>query len=394
VTDVPRGPRPEERSLRAEIARLNKIVNALMDRAERSTSVQGSDFGKFQTAIMLEDQVRRRTGELEASLRENEKIQRALRESEARFRGLVSQSLVGICIIEDGRCTYANPKLAEMFGYSVEETLQLTLRDVATESDYQKIEEQMRRRLRGEVERSEFVFRGLHRNGAAIDIEAHSSTMEMGGKTVLISLMIDITERTRVEREVRTLQDQLREQAIRDPLTGLYNRLPLNEFFDRELRVAVRRRQPISIVLGDLDYFKAVNDTYGHQAGDEALKVFGDLIRRSYRASDIPCRYGGEEFLILLPDMTLERTYRRTERLREALEATPVIYGASTIHLTGSFGVATFPQHGKTREALIAAADRALYAAKDGGRNQIKSYSMAIETPQESGPAIPVARSE
>lgn len=395
MADLPHaGSSPEVRALRAEIARLNKIVKALMDRAERSTSAQGSDFGRFQTAIMLEDQVRRRTAELEASLRENGKIQRALRESEARFRGLVSQSLVGICIIEDDRCTYANPKLAEMFGYSVEEILQLTLRDVTPESERHAIEEQIQRRLQGVAERPDYVFRGLRRDGSAIDIEAHSSTMEMGGKTVLISLMIDITERTRVESEVRALQDQLREQAIRDPLTGLYNRLPLNEFFDRELRVAVRRRQPISIVLGDLDHFKAVNDTYGHLAGDEALKVFGDLIRRSYRGSDIPCRYGGEEFLILLPDMTLERAYRRTERLRETLEATPVIYGASTIRLTGSFGVATFPQHGKTREALIAAADQALYAAKNGGRNQVKSYSMAAETPQESGQAIPVARSE
>lgn len=112
-----------DETLRAEIVRLNKIVKALMDRAERSTRVQGSDFSMFQTTIMLEDQVRRRTEELESASRENERITRALRESEVRFRGLVSQSLVGIAIIEDDRFTYANPKLAEMFGYTVEEIL-------------------------------------------------------------------------------------------------------------------------------------------------------------------------------------------------------------------------------------------------------------------------------
>jgi diguanylate cyclase (GGDEF)-like protein len=102
------------------------------------------------------------------------------------------------------------------------------------------------------------------------------------------------------------------------------------------------------------------------------------LIRHSYRASDIYCRYGGEEFLILLPGTSLEVACERTEHLREALDATAIIFGTSTIHVTASFGVAVFPQHGQTRDALIAAADRALYAAKDCGRNQIKSYSVLV----------------
>jgi diguanylate cyclase (GGDEF)-like protein/PAS domain S-box-containing protein len=381
VADTLRSDRAEgERALRAEIVRLNKVVNALMDRAERSTSVQGSDFGRFQTGIMLEDLVQRRTEELEEAFRENEKIHRALRESEARFRGVVSQSLVGIAIIEGGRCTYANPKLAQMFGYSVEEIQRMTLTDVATARDSPSIAEQIRRRLGGQEDRAEFVFKGLRKDGVLIDIEAHSSVMQMGGKSVLISLMIDITERIRVEREIQALQDQLREQAIRDPLTGLYNRLPLNEFFDRELRMAQRRRRPISTVLVDLDHFKTVNDTYGHQAGDEVLRVLGDLIRQSYRASDIPCRYGGDEFLILVPDMALELACERTEHLRKALEETSIVHGTSLTHITASFGVATFPQHGDTRDALIAAADRALYTAKNCGRNQVKCYSPSMAT--------------
>ena len=364
-----------DETLRAEIVRLNKIVKALMDRVERSTRVQGSDFSMFQTTIMLEDQVRRRTEELEAASRENERITRVLRESEARFRGMVSQSLVGIAIIEGVRITYANPKLAEMFGYSVEEILHRSLLDIATESDRVVVAEHARRRLNGEADSVGYLFRGMRKNGAAIDIECHSSIMEMGGKALFIDLMIDVTERVRTEREVQALQNQLLEQAIHDPLTGLYNRLPLNEFFDRDLSLAERQGQPISTVMGDLDHFKVVNDTYGHLAGDEVLRVFSDLIRHSYRTSDIYCRYGGEEFLILLPGTAQEVACERTEHLREALDATSVVFGTSSIHVTASFGVATFPQHGQTREALIAAADRALYAAKDCGRNQIKSYS-------------------
>jgi PAS domain S-box-containing protein len=211
---------------------------------------------------------------------------------------LVNQSLVGIAIIVDGRFSYVNPKFVEMFGYNVEETQVLTIQDISAESDRQLVQEQVRRRVNGETDRADYVFRGRRKNGAEIDVECHSSVMEIGGRPALIDIVLDITARTKAEREMHKLQGQLREQAIHDPLTGLYNRRHLNEFFDRELKLAERHHHPISIVLGDLDHFKDVNDDYGHLAGDEILKVFGDLIKHSFRPSDISCRYGGEEFLI------------------------------------------------------------------------------------------------
>jgi diguanylate cyclase (GGDEF)-like protein/PAS domain S-box-containing protein len=367
-----------ELELRAEIARLNKVNRALMDRAERSTRVQGSDFGMFQTTIMLEDLVRQRTGELEAALRENERINSALRESESRFRGLVNQSLAGIAIIENGRFTYANTKLAEMLGYSVEELQQVGPLETATKADRPLVKEQMRRRLSGEVDHVSYVFHVLRRNGATLDVECHSSVMEIGGRTVLMNLMIDVTERVRAEREVRDLQDQIREQSIRDPLTGLYNRLPLNEFFDREISLAGRCRGPVSVVMADLDHFKRVNDGYGHLAGDEILRVFSQLIQTAFRASDIHCRYGGEEFLTLLPGLIHEEAYERTEQLRKMLEATEIAWGPVPLGVTATFGVATYPEHGQTRDALIAAADRALYEGKRSGRNQVMSYQVSF----------------
>lgn len=366
---------PEVAALMAENVRLNKIIKALMDRAERSANSQTSDFGIFQRTIMLEDQVRRRTAELEASLRENERINRALRESETKFRGLVSQSLVGIAIIADSRFSYANSKFAEMFGYRVDELMGLPLPDIATKDDRPLVEEQMRRRLSGEVDRVDYVFRGRRKNGVGIDVECHSSVMEIDGRLALIDLVLDITERTQAEREVRTLHDQLREQAIHDPLTGLYNRQHLNEFFDREVKLAERRHHSIGVVIADLDHFKAVNDTYGHLAGDEVLKTVGRLIKNSYRASDIHCRYGGEEFLIVLPDMEGGLAFERTERLRVAIENTHIQFAAALIPVTASFGLATYPEHGENRDTLIAAADCALYAAKSGGRNQVRCYT-------------------
>jgi diguanylate cyclase (GGDEF)-like protein/PAS domain S-box-containing protein len=370
----------DESVCQAEIVRLNKIIKVLMDRAERSTNTQGSEFSLFQTTVMLEDQVRQRTEELATALREIETINDALRQSEAKFRGLVSQSLAGISIIEDARFSYANSKFAEIFGYTPEEILHASVIDTVAHSDRQLVASQLSRRLRGEVDRVDYVFRGLRKNRSEIDVECHSSVMDIGGKPAIISLVVDVTERIRTEREVRALQDQLREQAIHDSLTGLYNRQSLKEFFDRELSLAERHHRTISTVMGDLDHFKAVNDTYGHLAGDEVLRVFGDLLRRSYRASDIHCRYGGEEFLILLPDMPELVAYKRTERLRAMIEKTPIPFGTSVIRVTASFGIATFPQDGRNRDALIGAADTALYAAKDAGRNQVKRYSESIAT--------------
>ncbi|WP_024302010.1 GGDEF domain-containing protein [Pseudogulbenkiania sp. MAI-1] len=366
-------PGADEVTLRAEIARLNKVIQALMNHAERSTNAHSSDFGLFQTAIMLEEQVRRRTEDLEAALSENEKVTRALRESEARFRGVVSQSLVGIAIIESGKFSYSNPKFDEIFGYSAEEIGKLGPLDVAIEEDRPLVAEQLRKRLSGEVERVDYVFRGQRKDGAVIDVEIQSSAMEVGGALAIISLAMDITERIRAEREVLALQEQLREQSTHDALTGLYNRRYLDETLGRGLMLAQRQGHSVSVIMGDLDHFKSINDRYGHLAGDEALRVFGDLMRRHARGSDIYCRYGGEEFLLVLPGMDEKAACERAEQLRREIAATPVTFGGTTFAVTASFGVASFPRHGMNDDELIAAADKALYDAKEGGRNQVRS---------------------
>ncbi len=365
----------DAQACRAEIVRLNKTIQALMNRAERSTSAQGSDFSLFQTTIMLEEQVRRRTEALEAALRENEKINRALRESEAKFRGIVNQPMVGIAIIEDGTFSYTNTKFDSIFGYSADELRKLGPLDLAAESDRPLVAEKLRRRLRGEVDQVDYVFRAQRKDGAAINVELHGGVIDIDGKLVLISVAMDVTERTRAEREVQALQLQLREQSTHDALTGLYNRRYLEENLGRELIRAKRDGHCVSIVMGDLDHFKAVNDRYGHLAGDAALRVFAELMKYNSRGSDIYCRYGGEEFLLVLPGMTERTAFERAEQLRQAIAEKPVKFGGIDIAITASFGVSAFPQHGKNGDELTAAADKALYAAKEAGRNQVKGYS-------------------
>jgi diguanylate cyclase (GGDEF)-like protein/PAS domain S-box-containing protein len=369
------GTSPNEQALKAEVVRLNKIVQALMDRAERSSNAQGSDYSLFQATIMLEERVRTRTVELEAVLAENEKINRALGESEAKFRGVVSQSLVGIVITEDGKFSYSNAKFDEIFGYTADEVRQLGPLDIAAEEDRPLVKENIRRRMSGEAERVAYLFRGLRKDGAVIDMEVHASVMEIGGKRALISLLVDVTERVRAARELQALQEQLREQSIHDALTGLYNRRYLDDMLSRELIAAKRADYPVSAIIVDLDHFKGVNDRYGHLAGDEALRAFGDLMKRHARGSDMCCRYGGEEFLLVLPQVAQDVAVERAEQLRSALAAVQVPCGGSSIAVTASFGVATFPRDGRTAGELVAAADSALYAAKAAGRNRVSVSS-------------------
>jgi diguanylate cyclase (GGDEF)-like protein/PAS domain S-box-containing protein len=383
---------PDQPDSPAESVRLNKIIQVLMDRAERNTSAQGSDFSMFQTTIMLEDQVRRRTAELEAALHENEKINRALRESEAKFRGLVGQSLVGIALIEDGTFSYSNSKFDEIFGYSSDEILGMRPFQVAVKRDRALLTENIDKRLSGKVDQLGYVFHGLRKNGAVIDVECHSSVMHVGKRLLLISLLMDISERTRAEHAVRVLQEELREQSTHDALTGLYNRRFLEEGFRRELLLAERTGHPVSVIMGDLDHFKTVNDRNGHLAGDEVLRVFGKQLKYNARASDIICRYGGEEFLLVLPGMTEEGAIERAEQLRRAVAATRVSHGASQITVTASFGVASFPLHGRTTDELIAAADSALYSAKSEGRNRVSARvepCRDADTPERSVPPQP-----
>ena len=169
------------------------------------------------------------------------------------------------------------------------------------------------------------------------------------------------------------LRETLKNQAIRDPLTGLYNRRYLEETMDRELHRARRQKTPLGVVMMDLDHFKAFNDSLGHGAGDVLLRALAHVIIAGIRTEDIACRYGGEEFLLVLPGASLETTRERAENLRLAVKALQVQYqGRFLKSTTTSLGVAVFPDHGVTAEAVISAADSALYRAKQAGRDRVE----------------------
>ncbi len=168
------------------------------------------------------------------------------------------------------------------------------------------------------------------------------------------------------------LRESLRQQSIRDPLTGLFNRRYLEESLDRELRRATRNNTRIGLILLDLDHFKVLNDTYGHATGDQLLQELGGFLRGHIRGGDLACRIGGEEFLLLLPEASLEVTCQRAEEVLEGIRDLQIQnQPALSEPLTLSAGVAVFPEHGASRELLLQAADRALYRAKREGRNRL-----------------------
>ncbi len=168
------------------------------------------------------------------------------------------------------------------------------------------------------------------------------------------------------------LRETLRLQSIRDPLTGLFNRRYMEESLARELRRAARGDCRLGAIMLDLDHFKHFNDTFGHEAGDALLRELGHFLRTRTRREDIACRYGGEEFALILPDACIEATRQRAELLREEFKRLTVqLRGESVEGLTLSLGVAVFPEHGSTVEEILRAADRALYCAKAEGRDRV-----------------------
>ncbi|HET6597435.1 MAG TPA: histidine kinase N-terminal 7TM domain-containing protein [Anaerolineales bacterium] len=206
----------------------------------------------------------------------------------------------------------------------------------------------------------------------------------------------DVTERKQVEKRLRQandklqgqlieigmLQSKLREQAIRDPLTNLFNRRYLEETLERELSRAARENYPICLIMMDIDHFKRVNDTYGHEAGDLVLKAISEALSEHSRRGDFACRFGGEEFVVVMPNMNLETAYERAEHLRQSLNLLRVPYEYYSLSVTISMGIACYPENGQTRETILRAADQAMYGAKEAGRDHILSYNQ-LQIPEK-----------
>src|SRR5258705_5425072 len=204
-----------------------------------------------------------------------------------------------------------------------------------------------------------------------------------GVRNIIASSAKAVTEQLSLILANLRLRETLRNQSIRDPQTGLFNRRYMEDSLDRELNRAERSGKSLVVAMLDLDHFKNLNDRFGHSAGDAVLQEWSNLLKSKFRGSDIVCRYGGEEFVIILPEIALDNAHQRLVQLKDDLERIVVhLDGQSIGHVTVSIGIAHFPVHGRTNHDLLHTADRALYQAQEFGRH---CAVIAPEEPQDEG---------
>jgi diguanylate cyclase (GGDEF)-like protein/PAS domain S-box-containing protein len=305
----------------------------------------------------------------------------------------VEQSPSSVVITNlQGDIEYVNPRFTQVTGYPFAEAVGKNPRILKTDLTPANTHVDLWESLTaGNEWRGEFVNR--KKDGSLYYESANISPITdlNGNVTHYLAIKEDITERKRVEAdlqatneqlslrvaEVEMLQVELREQALRDPLTGLYNRRYLNETMPRELLRSAREKICLSVIIGDIDFFKKINDTFGHQVGDQFLVEVARTLEECTRGSDLVCRYGGEEFLLLLPGTDAASGMQRAETLRKKCAEIALSHEGQVLQATISFGVAVYPDHGDKAEQIILKADKALYISKHTGRNRVTLWDEA-----------------
>ena len=296
-----------------------------------------------------------------------------LKDSEIRYRRLFEAAQDGILILNarTGAITDVNPFLITMLGYSREEFVEKKLWEVGSFKDIRASKDAFRN-----LQKKKYIrYKNLPlraKNGRLIQVEFVSNVYMAGNKKVIQCNIRDITERIQVQNALLKSKAFLREQSVRDHLTGLFNRRYMEETLERELLRASRKQLPLGIIMLDVDDFKCLNDSRGHAAGDAILQALGNLLLGNVRGEDIPCRYGGDEFIIVMPDASQQMTLERAELICTYARGFHLHFEGQTLEtVTLSLGVATFPENGFSSSALLKAADVALYSAKRKGRGRV-----------------------
>jgi diguanylate cyclase (GGDEF)-like protein/PAS domain S-box-containing protein len=300
-------------------------------------------------------------------------MKETLKDSELRYRRLFEAAQDGILILdaETGAINDVNPFLINMLGYSREEFVEKKLWEVGAFKDIEASKEAFEALQKDEYIRyKDLPLRA--KDGTIIQVEFVSNVYLAGGEKVIQCNIRDITERKQTQDALLKSEALLREQSMRDHLTGLFNRRYMEETLERELLRASRKQLSLGIIMLDVDDFKRFNDTYGHAAGDAVLRELGNLLLEHIRGEDIACRYGGDEFIIVLPDASQEVTSERAERLSEHARHLNIQFEGQNLEaIRLSLGVAVFPQNGSNGAAVLKAADDALYRAKREGRGRV-----------------------
>ncbi|MDD4941941.1 MAG: PAS domain S-box protein [Rhodoferax sp.] len=331
---------------------------------------------------------------------ERKNMELALRVSEERFRFLAENTGDVVWELDSQmRFTYINGADQRLRGFSKDEVLGRSVLELFTPEGKSIITDLSAKRRAdeelGKVD-PQFVFRApqIRKDGTSVWTEVSSTTSYNPDGRVIgyngITRDIDASKQheRRLEdanvrlqeqlQEILALQTQLKEQAVRDSLTGLHNRRYMEETLPRELSRAKREGYSLALIMLDLDHFKRINDTYGHPTGDSVLKAMASILLHGAREGDIICRYGGEEFLVALPNMSTDQALVRAKNWQSTLAARPVIHGTFSVEATFSAGISVYPDNSSEVEGLLRLVDNALYRAKENGRNCVE-YEPMVE---------------
>ncbi len=297
------------------------------------------------------------------------RLEEQLRLSEERLAGIIELAQDVILTTDENlNITLFNPAAERLFGYQSEQIvgrpLWLLIPERLRTEHAQAITDFARSAVptRAMTDRSEVT--GVTFDGREFPAEVSIAKLQHPHGILYTAVVRDISERKRVEAELRRM-------ATTDPLTGLWNRRRFLELAEGELSRLRRYARPVSVLMLDIDHFKAINDTHGHAAGDEALCRLAELCRSELRETDHLGRLGGEEFAVVLPETSLAEAVEVAERLRQRLGDMPVPLGDATLRMTVSIGVAACRDGDTSIDRALGRADRALYAAKGGGRNRV-----------------------
>lgn len=295
--------------------------------------------------------------------------EKALQESEYLFKTLAESSLTGIFMYQESY-VYVNHAFEEMTGYTAEELSLMQTADIIHPEDRELIRSRIQQRLAGTLKesRSYNELRILRKDGTCRWVYATIASILYRNNIAGLGTMIDISERKELERQLEKL-------ATTDKLTSLLNRTRFDEIAEREMACVERYKTPLSLILFDIDYFKKVNDQFGHDTGDSVLIQLAKIGIEMLRTTDIFIRWGGEEFLILCPHSDEEQAYLLAQRLREKVEQSSFACGSVTI----SGGVTQYIPN-EAMEYTIKRADLALYEAKKAGRNRMEKGEFASLT--------------
>ncbi|MFZ2163659.1 MAG: diguanylate cyclase [Sideroxyarcus sp.] len=296
------------------------------------------------------------------------RAEEALLKSEDRFRSALEHAPIGMALESpDGQFVQVNRAFCDITGYEPEELLNLTFSQITHPDDVSKDSAYLKLMEAGEIQTYEIEKRYLRKDGRIVWVQ-NTVSMSRGAKGTqrqIIQQIQDITER-------KELAKRLEHEARTDCLTGLSNRRHFLELASQELARVRRYRSPLTLAMLDVDHFKTINDTHGHEVGDRVLKELAETCRRTLRETDVVGRIGGEEFAILFPQTASGQAYEIAERLRIAISAAeiPVEHG-QPVHFSVSLGITSFTESDTGIDMLLSRADKALYEAKHNGRNRV-----------------------